>query len=209
MVKNTPPINVTGIFTLASPFETEEGAIYRCEAIRGFNTLELQGIDVLNAFYIPAGLTLTDYETDKLNDVDIITLMSDNAETIHVPCTYITAYPLTETVPYSHMFLSVSLGVLPDDVILTGAMEAIEESVSEIVGTTAGVKIMKNSISNGVSWSEHTMLESNRKALVTRRETNAAAIRRMGNENASLRQRNDELMAVIVAMKAEIDALTP
>lgn len=204
MVNNTPPINATGTYTVATPFTLVDGAVYRAEAIRGFNTLEVDEIDIFASFYEPVGLTVNEVEADRTNDINIITLMSDTAPTAYIPSSYILSFPTETTVPYSRILLSVDLGLLPDGIILTTAIEEIVSALEDIVGVGATARVHALSNTDGVSWSEHTMLEGNRKARVKSTETAVAAVKRLTTEISKVSQLNQQLMDSIVELRSRL-----
>ena len=204
-VNNTPPINATGAFEVLAPFAVESGAIYRCEAIVGFEALEGNGVDVFETYYSTTGVSNEVYLEDATNGINIITLISDTAATLVIPSSYISKFPTAVSVPYSRMVLSVDLGVLPDGVDLTSCMDVIASEVSEVIGVPTAVEAHKLSVEDAVSFSEHEMLELNRVDNIIVRETPFAALARMAIVEAGLRARIIELETIIIQQKTVID----
>jgi len=208
-LNNTPPINATGEYSLSAPFSTPSGAIYRCEAIQGFEALDQKNVDIFATYYEPHGLTSQDYENDRTNAINIITLISDVEPTIYVPSSYIAGFPTTTNIPYSRLVMSIDLGVLPDGLDLTSVMSVIQSQCSEVIGQTATVDLHKVSIENSISESQHEQLEANRLAAIVERETPYAALQRLTNEIAALNTRIGEMATIILNQRDEIEALTP
>mgnify|MGYP000654568572 CR=1 FL=1 len=228
-IDNTPGINATGVYVLYAPWVVEPGAIYRAEAIDGFESLESNDIDVYSRFYQAyedAGVTVTDYQRDRLNAINIITLMSDTAETIYVPSSFIKEFPRTVTVPYSRLILSVDLGLLPDGISLQTTIENIQSHVSELVGiphSSNGIAVDKSgllansmaavddsvkvpimvhkvTLTNGIDHSTHERLENNRAERVRTGNTEAyfSTIRKLQAQVSSLTLANEALSDIII-----------
>lgn len=208
MLNNTPPINATGTYVLLPPFEAVSGAVYRCEAIDGFESLEERGVDIFTLYYSPNGLDTTQLDDDRVNGVNIVTLMSDNHPSIYVPSSYIDKYPTTTTVPYSRVILSVDLGALPDGINLKPAIDYIMAKTAEVIGVPdPGVQLHLVTVTEPVSFSQHETLELNRADRIVSQETPAAANARLTQTVANLMARNDEYAAHIIDLNAIIDAL--
>lgn len=160
----TPRINATGAYELRSPFTIDSGIEYRCEAIEGFEKLEEQGINPFSEYYQPNGLLMSDYQDDKNNGINIITLMSENGATIHVPSSYIISYPTDTSVPYSNIVLSVDLGSLPEQRDLLDLQMLVKQAAEQVTGNTVTVNIHKRPIRGFVSYTESQQLEASREA---------------------------------------------
>lgn len=162
----TPPINATGEYQLRSPFSTAIGAIYRCEAIEGFEKLEEQGVDPFAEYYAPMGISSSSYNDDKAGGINIITLMSEDGNTIYVPSSYILVYPTEATTPYSHMVLAVDLGLLPDWRSLDDLKNYIQQVAENAVGNTVMVTLHKAPVQGFISNAESQQMEAAREASV-------------------------------------------
>ena len=133
----TPPINATGRYILREPFDNivEPTDTYRCEAIDGFQVLELRGINVYNSFYAPKGISTSRYNEDKSAGINIVTIMS-STNTVHVPSSYIFSYPNQLDVPYGRIILSIDLGPLPSDFPLDDIISEMIQVGSTLTGNS-------------------------------------------------------------------------
>lgn len=205
---NTPPINATGVYVLIAPFATVPGAIYRCEAIDGFESLEERNVNVFDTYYLPYGLNNAQFESDRVNGVNIVTIMSDNQPTIFVPSSFIDKYPTTTNVPYSRVILSVDMGALPDGLSLQPAVDSIVQMVSEFMGIpNPGVRVNTVSVTETVSHSQHEQLELNRAARIVEKETVAAAVRRLTAIAQKQQNQINTLNQIVIQQKTLIDSL--
>ena len=110
----TPALNAQGIFTVSSPFTLKANTLYTCKAIRSFADLIDMGVDPFATYYQPAGLDQAAYKADLAAGANLITLMADAQPTVHLPDTYIAAYPEMGNVAYNEVVLAFSFGPLPD-----------------------------------------------------------------------------------------------
>lgn len=199
----TPPLYARGLYDVAAPWALTPATVYVCAAIRSFNDLYEQGIDVYEEFYVPMGFadeaaTLAAFEADQEAKAAIITLRAeDNSEYIYIPDTYINAYPGQDDVKYSHMVLSASLGPLPDYLDLTVAKDAVETKMLEILGVTAVVKEHRAASKDSISPSNHATLETTRQNNLSLQETDFARAERLVLENAELQQQVDSLRQIL------------
>lgn len=234
-IDNTPGINATGIYVLFAPWTVVTGAIYRAEAIDGFESLEAQGIDVYAKYYQAyesEGITVQDFQRDRLNAINIVTLMSDTQDTIYVPSSYIKEFPSSIAYPYSRVLLSVDLGLLPDGISLQTTIENIQSHVSELVGvphSTNGIAITKDglvenslaavddsvrvpvmihksSLIDGVDHSTHERLENNRAHRVQTGNKLAyfSTIRELQEQVISLTLANENLSSIVIEQSKKI-----
>lgn len=234
-IDNTPGINATGVYVLYTPWVVEAGAIYRAEAIDGFESLEANGVDVYARYYQAyedQGITIQDFQRDRLNAINIITLMSDTAETIYVPSSYIKEFPRSIAYPYSRVLLSVDLGLLPDGVSLQTTIENIQSHVSELVGiphsangiaiTKDGlvenslaavddsvrvpIMVHKSSLTDGIDHSTHERLENNREHRIQTGNKLAyfSTIRKLQEQISSLTLANESLSSIVIEQSKKI-----
>ena len=122
--------------------------------------------------YAENGLSAGAFATDLTNDVTLVTLTGVNvAREVVVPSSYIIGVPVVDTVPYSDVVISVGLGPLPDGVSLENVLLAINNYVTDVTGLPADVKVHTVPSSGTVSQQQHAILESNRLAAITHRQS--------------------------------------
>jgi hypothetical protein len=136
----TPPINVVGQFVVSKPFEVEPGAIYKCEAIRGFDALEMEGVDIYATFYRPHDIDKERFDEDRLNGTDIVTLMSVSSDPINIPSSFIESFPNVEAIPYKHNMLVFDLGILPDGFELSATIDQCKQLLDNNIGIDTKVR---------------------------------------------------------------------
>lgn len=173
----TPSIYATGKWAITPPFSVDPNAVYVCSAIRSIEDLVVRGIDPYVEFYEPNGLDREVFNGDVTNMVNIITLMSDTNPTVYIPDTYISSYPDSTVIPYRHIVLSMSLGAVPDSLVLNDLKNKMEELTLSSIGVSSTVNIHQaNSIVEGVSQTNHQTLENNRLAALANNSTNYSRV---------------------------------
>lgn len=161
----TPPINATGVYIVREPFVVEKDAIYKCEGIQGFESLEHQAVDVFISHYAPFGLTEEDFERDSQVGVDIVWLLSDEAEPVVIPSSYIEEFPQAGDVDYRQFFITMNLGPLPAGTSLTYLEGELVDRVKAEVGVTPQIRTVTNNIAGQISVDEHEQLSAVRQAM--------------------------------------------
>lgn len=176
MTLKTPPLHAKGLYTVTAPFSTAPNTLYECVAIRSFQELLQQGVDIFTQYYEPVGLDNTDYTNDLAAGANLITLLSDTAPALRLPDTYIAAYPDMTGVAYNQVILSLSLGPLPDYLDLTFAKQQIAAVASDTLGLEPQVNVYIAPSTGSMSQAEADAHEVSRQAAIKNRTTDHAQL---------------------------------
>jgi hypothetical protein len=200
MARLTPPLNATGRFTVAAPFDTVifETVAYQAIALRRFTDIIELGEDIYEKYYAPRGLTEVQFKQDERANVVIVSLMNPSGEVWYVPDSYILSYPNQGDVKYQHVVLSVSLGPLPDYLPLDFAMSQIASVASDTIGVTAVAKLHVAPTVGTVTPEQHEILETARALRITNRKTDRAKAIEAVAQVTALQQRIAVLETIIV-----------
>lgn len=163
----TPVLNSRGLFSVSSPFVLAPNTLYTCKAIRSFADLIDMGVDPFATYYQPQGLDQAAYKADVAAGANIITLMADANPTIHIPDTYIAAYPEMGTVAYNEVVLAFSFGPLPDFLDLTGVKQALAERATEVIGKAPTVTEFVSPSTGAMTQAQSDAAEIARQAAIT------------------------------------------
>jgi hypothetical protein len=171
-----PPIGSAGAFQALTPFNTTVNGTthYECKAVRRFIDIIHEGVDPFAEYYVPAGLSQSKYDEDYKLGACIVSLVSTAGTWVHVPTTYIESYPNVGGIPYTAVVLGINLGAIPDMLDLTAVKAAIVEIVHDYIGVTSSVMAVKTSITQNLSYNDHTSIEAARQAEVTATVTERA-----------------------------------
>lgn len=174
--QKTPPLNAKGIYTVTVPFQLQPSTLYTCKAIRSFADLIDLGVDILASYYTPVGLTKAEMDADAAAGANIITLMSATSPTVHVPDTYISAFPNMGNVAYKTVILALSMGPLPDSLDLTFAKQQIATAASDAIGIVPEVKEYLAATTGVMSQEQADVAETARQAAIVNRTTDRAKL---------------------------------
>jgi hypothetical protein len=194
-----PPVGTSGIYKLASPFNTllQANMSYRCDAVRRVTDYLEVGLDPFVDIYEPRGLSKAIYNTDLLNQVCIVSLVSTSGHWIYVPSTYIASYPDINGVPYTVMVIGLELGAIPNYKDLTGLKQAIASLTRDVIGVMPTVREVAISAVQKLSQSDHDALENARSIAITNSQTDRAKLLTVQHELTVLRQQYAELEAYV------------
>ncbi len=181
-----PPLGARGVYEVLEPWEVNPNISYRCSALRYFLDLENQDIDVYAAYYEPHNLSRETFEQDRVNQVAIVTLLSDTQTPIYIPSSYIKSYPNSAFYNYQHIVLSASLGPLPDDLDLTFLKNQMKEVISDVIGVEPIIHENVAPSEQIVTPAQHEILEANRQSAITNRTTTHS-------KNLTLIEQRDQL----------------
>ena len=168
MARVTPRIRAEGRYVLQTPWAEvmPPGVVFVCEAIRTFPEIEQEGVDVFETYYTPYGVTQAVYRSDVKEGACIITIISQDQNTIiHVPDTYILHCPTDDLVTQDHIVLSASMGVLPGYYDLTAIKTLLASKVLEVVGITTVFHENRAPSVNTLSQADNDIAEAARDTL--------------------------------------------
>ena len=190
MASSIPPIGTTGKFVLKDPFAStlQTGVSYTCSAIRRFNDITNQGLNVFEQFYNPYDITQDIYNRDLKNNEVIITLTSTSTAPVYVPSSYIAAFPSGDVVKYHRVVLSLDLGMLPDSLDLTFLKKELSNVTSDTVGVDLTVNENAGPYTETVTVAKDLELSAARDAKIKNRTTDYSRMLALQTENAKLKQ---------------------
>lgn len=171
-----PPVGTSGIYKLAPPFSTklQPNTSYRCDAVRRPSDFLEEGTDPYEEFYKPNDIAKEVYDQDLMNQVAIISLVSSAGHWVHVPSTYVLAYPDLNGVPYAVMVLGLELGAIPNYKDLSGLKQALANLTRDTIGVLPVVKEVAISAVSRLSQADHDALEAARALLINNSQTDRA-----------------------------------
>lgn len=129
------PIGISGLFTFLEPYNTDtfQSVKYTVVGIRTLDELRLDEVDPLNNIYIRMGMTEDDYKDDIKNDIPMIVLKSNGDKLTYIPLDRISKLPSTSGVAYQRKLISIDLGMLPDNYILTDLMSDLKDTCMQAI----------------------------------------------------------------------------
>lgn len=134
-----PPINTKGVFIFHPPYADDTNINkkeYEVIEIRKIKALHDDGLDPLNSIYLKAGLTKEDFIEDLNTDVPIVTLSADGDQYLYIPADRIKEMPAIIGHTATERLVTLSLGLMPDDINL----EMLYENIAIMVNDTISVK---------------------------------------------------------------------
>ena len=195
--RRTPPLYTRGRYELKMPWQVSTAVIYTCTAIRSFTDMEERGINVLEEIYKEKELDESDYLVDKDADVAIVTLESDQEDTVYVPDSYIITFPNMGVVDYMHTIVSVNFGAIPENISLDFTMQQMANHATEIIGVEPDVEVHRAPSVGVVTPEEHEVAEANRLSKIEMQETDHAQAIRLRQERDKLQDQVDGLEQII------------
>ena len=180
MARVTPQIQAEGRYELRSPWAEvmPTATVFVCQAIRSFVEIENEGVGVYETFYEDMGVSQADYKSDVAENAHIITLMSQDGQTvIFVPDTYILYAPSSDNVVCDQIVLSVNLGVLPAYKDLTAVKTGLQSKLKEMMGIDQPFNENRVPSVRTVTQSDNEIAEAARDALMEYQLSPEATIR--------------------------------
>lgn len=172
----TPPYKVSGLWRLRNPWSCNGTHVYTCIAIRKFDEMILDQIDVYRDYYLPKGVSYTTFEGDRDEGASIVTILSEHGEEIHVPDSFIESYPEVNLADYHHIVLSASLGPLPSKSDLTHALSKVAVTLEGVIGRKPIIKVHSAPVTNAITVKQAKQAEEVRKSAITDKTTTYATV---------------------------------
>ena len=161
-------INASGLFKLEEPFNTlmQIDTIYTCKAVRKLSDIVAEGFDPYERYYLPYSISEADYLLDLQADVAIVSLFSATGQWVYVPSTKIISYPSVNGITYNAIMLGVSLGALPDNVLLDALKTSIANLVTDTLGVDSIIREIVVSPPAIVPTTDHALINTARQAKI-------------------------------------------
>lgn len=162
-------VGVKGKFIVNAPFSSIVSSTTQLEviAVSSIHALVSDGIDVLNLYYLPAGSTQAQYESDLALGVQIISLASESGIVTKVPANAISVPPVMDGVEYRNFALAASLSILPSTYDFSSLKEDLEAFIKARVGVGCRVYIPTYGDPVLYSTQDAAVLESQRLAALS------------------------------------------
>lgn len=163
----TPTIRAKGLWQVRLPFVVLANVEYVCIAIRSFQDMYNDNLDVYSTVYEPSGITegstidgsIFTVRNEELKGINIVSLGAPNGSVIHIPDNFILSYPNSTLIEYQHTVMICSLGPLPVTLDTKLAEQAMVDTVGNYFGIKADVKIGRVETSLSPTYEEHLRLE--------------------------------------------------
>lgn len=190
-----PQIGAVGVFTLAAPFDTQitPQVAYTCRSLRMLSDIAAAGELVWERYYLPLGVSPTEYQQDLADNVCIVGLHAGTGEWVYVPSSFIIKAPDVNGVLYSPVVLGVHLGPVPDTYQLDGLISRIESLVEASLGIKPTIKGMLISQPAIVSHEDSERLEAVRTAAITDNKSDYAKLQKALSELQTTRSSLQQL----------------
>jgi hypothetical protein len=142
-----PAVGTKGAFSFQSPFDSIlfSNQEYEVKSIRSLKELYDSEEDPFTNIYSANNLTEEEFKTDLDNNIPIIVLANDANQYYYVPATKLSSLPKLTGVKYQEVMLVINLGYLPVDIDVSSTKDDIESVVSEKIGVTSSMEIIKTS----------------------------------------------------------------
>jgi len=133
-----PPINTSGTFKFATPFDTviKSNQELTVKSVRTISELNDSNSEPFKMIYQVAGLTESDYKSDLDNNVPIITFTDSACNYLYIPASKILSLPKLDGVKYQEKALVISLGNIP----LNMNLDLVKSNIADIIYDTTGVR---------------------------------------------------------------------
>lgn len=197
MARLTPAPGLKGAFLLRSPFKTEADLEYTVTAIRSFAEIRARNSDPFTLVYEPVGLTPVAMDADIAEGAAIVVLSTRTGVLTYVPDTYVDSYPYMGSIPYSHLIVSASLGMIPDSMDITLIQQVVASAISDYIGVQPTVFVSRGEVSDVITEDRHVQLTISREAAIKNRETDRAVVLRLTQELAAANARIAEQELII------------
>lgn len=190
-----PDIGSTGTFTLKAPYNIliKSKVSYTCKAIRKLSDLIADGLDPYTLVYKPLNVDEATYKLDLKDDVCIISLQTGNGEWAHFPSNSVIRFPNMNGIVYRAIMLGISLGALPDTMVLDALKTSIENLVYDTLGVESEIKEIVISNPAIVTKVDHDIIEAARLSKVTITMSDSAKLNKANQDLATARAKIQEL----------------
>ena len=183
------PLGTKGRFKVDLPFTVDPVESYICGAIRYFKDIENDGKNVFEVYYLPYEIAYERYESDRLNNVPILTLLSDRYSPLYIPASFILEFPDVDAYEYKNVIMSASLGALPGNVSLDFTLDQVKQAIRSTLGLEPVINLGVMPVIGSLTPEEHATAEAARQAAITNTVTDYSRYLAELNKNVQLTER--------------------
>lgn len=200
MANQLPILNAYGVFTLLPPY-VSVSENYRCAAMQLITAMVANDVDVFTDYYLPAGLSKEQYQTDLNNNVAIVTLLGPDNAAIVLPSSFINTMPIEVTVPYVKKVISIDLGLVPVDYLPLEVLTGLSDFIAERTGIIPVHKVHQLPIRHHVTQPEHLIKEAMRLNALANHQSFYTAMLNANEELAKARTKIVDLETALIALQ--------
>jgi hypothetical protein len=193
-------IGIKGIFSVLKPFIIED-VEYTCSSMSTISNILRSGDDPYLLYYAHNNISIDAYNNDKNNDVAIVTLESEYADTIYIPETYIAKTPIEVSYRYVRKIISIDLGDVPEGLDVNSITPRLEEILSAYTGCQATVEHHIAASTTFYGKSAHMLKEAARLANLSSTSNPYKIIKSLHQSIAGYRKRIADLEALVISLK--------
>lgn len=193
-----PPINSVGRFTLKSPLDTllRDDINYKVISIRTIKEMLESDEDVLQFVYLNQGLTKDNYESDIINDIPIITLISPDNSYYYIPANLLSSIPDITGIKFRNKIIAVNLGIIPDDTDLNYLKDEIHDLILSMYGKEPNIEIVDTSQAIIYSKEDYDTYKATRKANIINADTCRSKLIKLQNDLNLMKTKLEAILAI-------------
>lgn len=195
-----PPVGTAGKFNVKNPYVVGIDTSYKVVSVSRIETLESNGVNVLNDYYITVGLDVTHYDADIQDEISIVTLKEVTGEVTNVPASYILNYPASKEVDYSRLAIVIEVGLLPDKITVEALLDTVTQQATSYLGIQAITSLVRLPHEGFIDEEAHTKLEQARATNKKYDKTPTTALLEAESTIEELKQRISVLEGVVVRL---------
>ncbi len=156
-----PTINVRGYYVFDSPYNiiTDSGLPLTCVSLRNLKEFSKSITNAYELIYKNYNLDKTIYESDLENNVIIAAFTNDGNTIYYIPVNYITRAVDTTGYLYKDYTLSLDLGLLKENIDLSGLLSLLNGVVKDYMGVIPKTQYYKGPISKYMSVEDSKIYE--------------------------------------------------
>lgn len=190
-IKPLPSVGMRGYFELAAPYDRYQTTktVYTCRAVRNINEYDRENKTLFSSVYQSVGLDILEFNQDKKDNVHIVSLQGETGQWIIVPSKFITKFPELNGILYHNLMLGVNLGAMPVEYDLEPVVEAIRNTVNDMLGVQPTLKPVQVSKTIIVPHDEHLTISVARAEKAIQKMSDAARVATMQTQLNKMRER--------------------
>jgi hypothetical protein len=192
-----PSVGDKGAFSAQAPFTLVSGRQYECIAVRNFDELERSQVKVFESVYVPAGLDLARFESDRSSCPIIVGLRSGLGEISYLPALYLNQAPALSGVEYHDVLVGVNLGPMPKQETLDGLKDKIRQLISDQLGIVAQVTLATRPTKQHIDQAQHDALVSARETVKTDTLQTIGSVAQLSYQNELLKKKVGAMVALL------------
>lgn len=194
----SPIIGTKGVYTVTEPFVLTNAEVLECIAVRTLADYVANNEDPQSTIYLANGLTEQNYLDDLAVNMEIVSLRNDGGYIYHIPCKYISSYPIQDGVNYQAVAIICKLPAMRASQSYDTVNADLTRTILSNLGVDSAISVVATTHLQAVDGARDQEIQVSRALIIDENITMYAQLAEKDRQIANLQQQVQVLQQYII-----------